>query len=111
VRGVLAGLSLAAMLAAGGAVAQPSPFLTAPGGGQGHQTAALPDGEGRDLVMGVCSGCHSIALVAQQRLSRSRWDALIDWMEEEQGMAELDSETRAEVLDYLATHLSPNGRG
>lgn len=99
----------AGLVAAGTAWAQPpSPFLTTPGGGGGGQEeAALPAGEGREVVEGICSGCHSIRLVTQQRLSRERWDGLLDWMVAEQGMAELDAETRESVLDYLGSHLGP----
>ena len=41
-----------------------------------------------------------------QRLPRKRWDHLLDWMVEKQGMAELSAEERALILDYLATHLN-----
>lgn len=101
-------LAAVLVLAAGAASAQtPSPFLTAPGGGVEEQEAALPPGEGREVVEGLCSGCHSIRLVTQQRLPRERWDDLLDWMVAEQGMPEPDAETRELVLDYLGSHLSP----
>lgn len=70
----------------------------------------LPPGEGRETVRTICSGCHSIRLVAQQGMSRERWDKTIKSMVEEQGMPELDSETRATVLDYLAENLDAGGR-
>lgn len=97
----------------GGALAAeaPGPFLTRPGVGPAEQTAVLPPGEGREEVEGICSACHSIRLVTQQRLSRDRWDELLDWMVAEQGMPELDDETRDKVLDYLADHLSPKTSG
>ena len=71
----------------------------------------LPPGEHRELVYALCSGCHSAKLVAQQGLSRHRWDKLLDWMVEEQGMADLDAETRDQVLDYLETELGEDSRG
>ncbi|MGH6947212.1 MAG: hypothetical protein ACREDZ_07765 [Kiloniellales bacterium] len=70
----------------------------------------LPDDEGKDLVFAVCSGCHSIRLVVQQGLSRKRWDKLLDWMVEDQGMAELDPESRQQVLDYLDENLNTDHR-
>lgn len=65
---------------------------------------AMPDGEGKDTVYGVCTGCHSIKLVMQQGKTRKTWDKTLDWMVEEQGMPELDPETEKTVLDYLAKH-------
>lgn len=65
---------------------------------------ALPDGEGKDMVYGICSGCHSLKLVMQQGMTRKKWDETLEWMVEKQGMAELDPETEEIVLDYLAQH-------
>lgn len=67
----------------------------------------LPEGEGRETVYYTCNACHSIHLVTQQRLTRQRWDKLLDWMVEEQGMAELPPEERELILDYLSTQLNP----
>ncbi len=66
--------------------------------------ALLPDGTAQEDVFYMCSACHSVKLVAQQRLSRKRWDETLDWMVEEGGMAELDAEEREPILDYLETH-------
>lgn len=62
----------------------------------------LPPGEGRETVEAICSACHSIRLVTQQKLSRERWDEVLGKMVKEQGMPELDAGTRESVLDYLA---------
>ena len=50
----------------------------------------------------MCAACHSLAIVKQQGLTRKAWDKLLDWMVEEQGMAELEPEDRVVILDYLA---------
>jgi cytochrome c len=63
-----------------------------------------PPGPGQVETGQLCSACHSLAIVKQQRLSRARWDKLLDWMVEEQGMAAQPPEQRALMLDYLATH-------
>jgi hypothetical protein len=70
----------------------------------------LPDGVGKDMVYALCSGCHSIRLVAQQGLSPKRWEKMLDWMVEEQGMAELDAETHDVVMDYLTNNLNTDHR-
>ena len=75
--------------------------LTAEDGGPAD---GLPPGEGREQVRSLCSGCHSLQIVVQQGLDAPRWDALMDRMVDEEGMTELDSETRRAIVDYLATH-------
>lgn len=69
----------------------------------------LQPGSGREDVFYRCSACHSLMIVKQQGLSRSRWDELLEWMVEEQGMAPIEDEaTRGRVLDYLSTHFGEN---
>jgi cytochrome c len=63
-----------------------------------------PAGTGAELTGRTCSVCHSLAIVKQQGLSRERWDKLLRWMVEEQGMTEPAAPQRAEILDYLSTH-------
>lgn len=63
-----------------------------------------PAGPGQVEAGRLCSACHSLAIVKQQRLSRATWDELLDWMVEEQGMAAQPPERRALILDYLTTH-------
>jgi cytochrome c len=108
-RSVLTALLLAGALGLAGAAA---PVL-ADSASEAEDLAeyeGLPPGEGRDMVFAVCGGCHSNRLVSQQGLSRDDWDELLDWMAEEQGMAELDDETRGVILDYLATNLNTDHR-
>lgn len=66
--------------------------------------ASWPEGEGRELTGAWCGGCHSLNLVHQQGMSRTRWDELLHWMTEQQNMPPLEGERRDTVLDYLATH-------
>lgn len=67
----------------------------------------LPAGPGRELTYGICSACHSMQIVRQQGLTRDAWADTLDWMTEEQGMAELTGPIREQILDYLATAFSP----
>lgn len=64
--------------------------------------AHFPDGPNRELVGHFCSSCHSGRLVANQRMSRARWDSTLHWMTEQHGMPPLEGEYREMVLDYLA---------
>lgn len=62
----------------------------------------LPAGEGREEVFYLCNACHSLKTVKQQGLPRDRWDELLHWMTEKQGMPALEGQERDTVLDYLA---------
>jgi len=64
----------------------------------------LPTGPGREEVFYLCAACHSLKLVTQQGLPRDRWDELLVWMTEKQGMPQIDGTERTLVLDYLAEH-------
>ena len=68
----------------------------------------LPPGIGRDEVLGLCGTCHSMKLVTQQGLSRSTWAEVLEFMVEEQEMAELEPEDETLVLDYLARFYGPD---
>jgi mono/diheme cytochrome c family protein len=84
-----AGLALG--LAAGGpAAAPPDP---------------LPPDEHMPLVLGACIICHSPEMVAQQRLDRATWEAIVDRMISYG--APITPATRPLILDYLARRLGP----
>ena len=67
----------------------------------------LPKGEGREEVAALCSTCHSLQIIKQQGLDAERWDGLMDWMTEKQGMPALDPEDRTRIVSYLAEHYGP----
>ncbi|MCV2869607.1 cytochrome c family protein [Defluviimonas sp. WL0002] len=64
----------------------------------------LVDGAGAEETYDACTACHSEMIVVQQGKTRDGWDKLLDWMIEEQGMAELPPDERDAILDYLAQH-------
>lgn len=66
----------------------------------------LPAAPGAEDTFYLCSACHSIRLVTQQRLTDARWDYLWDWMIREQKMPEQDAETKSTILNYLKTYYS-----
>jgi hypothetical protein len=55
------------------------------------------------LVLGACIPCHSPETVAQQRLDRATWEAIVDRMISYG--APITPETRPLILDYLVRHL------
>ena len=68
---------------------------------------ALPPGHGRAEVFALCTACHSTAIIRRSGFTRARWDELMDWMTEKQGMAPLEGEMRGLVVDYLAEQYPP----
>jgi hypothetical protein len=57
------------------------------------------------LVLGACIPCHSAEMVAQQRLDRPTWEAILDRMISYG--APITRETRPLILEYLASRLGP----
>ena len=51
-------------------------------------------------VQANCSGCHSLSLVTQNRMTRSNWISTIRWMQKKQGLWEL-GEAEVAIVDYL----------
>ena len=82
--------------------------VAAPLSAEEGEYGVLFEAPGVEETFYTCSACHSERLVAQQGMTRARWDGLLDWMIEEQGMAELEPDERALILDYLSTHYGPD---
>lgn len=66
----------------------------------------LPDTPGVEETYFLCSACHSLSIIKQQRLPPSRWDYLWTWMVETQGMPEQEPETKPTILSYLKRHFA-----
>ncbi|MBR0659302.1 hypothetical protein [Neoroseomonas oryzicola] len=97
--------AVAAALAQGNAPGQAG--FTAP---QEEETV-LAEGEGRSETFAYCTVCHNTALIRRSAFSRERWDELMDWMAEKQGMNPLEGEFRETIVNYLAQHYGPRTRG
>jgi len=68
--------------------------------------AALPEGEHRELVEGVCSGCHQTNMITRSSgYSEDDWRELIGTMIDLSGAPEV----RDSIAGYLATHFPPSG--
>jgi len=70
----------------------------------GDDYFGLPRADGYELVFGYCRSCHSLRIVMQQHATRERWEELLDWMVEKQGMAEPPAQDRAALLEYLSVN-------
>lgn len=103
----------------GHVAAEPASTVASPGSRQQpEQTAtieqitetpeALPEGHGREDTFYRCTACHSTALIRRSRLSRDRWDELMDWMTERHGMPTLEGDERRLIVDYLAGAFPPH---
>lgn len=66
----------------------------------------LPRTPGYEEVDAYCSGCHSLSIVMQQRVTKERWDSLIKWMIDKQGMPPLPEGDDELVKTYLSRHFS-----
>ena len=65
------------------------------------ESSALKPGEGRDVVWAACTQCHTADIILASHMSRKTWDTTITWMQETQGLVELEPDVRELILDYL----------
>jgi hypothetical protein len=56
----------------------------------------------RDDTFYFCTGCHSFKIIAQQGMSRERWNDTFDYMIERHKMVDPQGEQREQMLDYLS---------
>ena len=68
------------------------------------QYQGLPPGKGREQVIENCTACHSSAIILQNHMPRNKWDETLTWMQEKQGLWDLEPDLRKTILDYLSTH-------
>jgi cytochrome c1 len=75
-----------------------------------HMKTGLKAGDGLDLVIQNCTGCHSSKLISQNRMNKTRWKSTIRWMQETQSLWDLGENEEA-ILEYLATNYAPQKKG
>ena len=68
------------------------------------QYKTLPLGKGRAQVLKNCTVCHSSAIILQTHMSRKKWDQTLSWMQDKQGLWDLQPDLRKIILDYLSTY-------
>lgn len=89
-------LAASLMFFCGAAIAQPQTFEP-----REETPEEFPDLPGRDDTFYSCTACHAFKLVAQQGMSRHRWDSTLDLMTDRHGMPKVEGQERAAILDYL----------
>ena len=72
---------------------------------------ALPDADGKNLVLGHCSGCHSLALVTAQRGDQRFWLKTIRWMQKKHNLWPIPADQETVIIDYLAEHFADEDWG
>ena len=68
-----------------------------------EQPGEYPQAPNRDDTFYFCTACHGFKIVAQQGMSRERWDESLTWMVDRHKMPDVQGEDRKKILDYLAT--------
>ncbi|WP_029909964.1 hypothetical protein [Pelobacter seleniigenes] len=58
-------------------------------------------------VKETCTVCHSAMLITQNKADRDGWIDMIRWMQDKQGLQELEPKLENTILDYLAKHYAP----
>ena len=85
-------------------------LLALPWQAQANTAIELQDDPNKTIVQAHCTGCHSAALITQNRLTRQGWLDTIRWMQEKQGLWPL-GEQETVILDYLEKYYYPETTG
>jgi len=91
-------LGAAVLLGTGRVGPAPLPVPTA---APAQNDSGLARGAHREIVEAVCTSCHTAQNIVASHMSRESWDTTIRWMQETQGLAELEPDVRGRILDYL----------
>ena len=74
-----------------------------------NEASSLIQQEGWQLVEENCTECHSTQIIMQNSGSREVWKSRITWMQETQGLGELQPAVENSILDYLAKNYGQRG--
>jgi cytochrome c5 len=70
--------------------------------------APLPDGDGKDLVMARCAGCHDLLRVEEHTGTKEDWDGVVKYMISLGMPAKPEEDTR--IVAYLAKNFPPSAK-
>jgi hypothetical protein len=62
---------------------------------------------GFEEVKQTCTVCHSPMLITQNKADRDGWLEMIRWMQDKQGLWQLEPALENTILDYLAANYGP----
>ena len=62
---------------------------------------------GFEQVKQTCTVCHSPMLITQNKADREGWLEMIRWMQDKQGLWQLEPPIENAILDYLAANYGP----
>ena len=79
-------------------------MVSASANDEDYEFGLLFDASGVETTYYACTACHSEMIVAQQGLTRTGWEEMLEWMVDEHGMDVTEEPDLTEVLDYLSTH-------
>ena len=82
-------------------------FLSVSANTEVDETTGLIVAPGWQDVRAHCGGCHSHALVTQQRGSRQAWLDMIRWMQDTQNLWQFQPDVEDRILSYLAENYAP----
>ncbi len=71
------------------------------------RVTGLVQAEGWQQVQANCTECHTAQLITQNSGTRAVWASRITWMQDTQGLGELNPATENIILDYLAANYGP----
>ncbi len=84
-----------------------APYLVAAAEPEIDNETGLIIAPGFEDVKNTCTVCHSPKLITQNRADRDGWLEMIRWMQDKQGLQELEPALENRILDYLAAHYGP----
>ncbi len=66
---------------------------------------ALPEGPGKELVVAVCTECHTLERVAAKRATKAEWqDKVLEMLQED---PDITQQERDQIVEYLAKTFPP----